>query len=56
MILVERPVVVGGYANFSAKLDAQKDAAHTAQFHIGIQQYCTGSTKRNQLFSQGNRI
>jgi len=43
-------VVVAGYANSRAKIDAQKDAAHIAQFHIGIRQYYTGSTKRNHLF------
>ena len=43
-------MVVAAYGNSRAKIDAQKDAAHLAQFHIGIRQYYTGLTKLNHLF------
>jgi len=45
-------MVVAAYADSRAKIDAQKNAAHTAQFHIRIRQYYTGSTKLNYLFSR----
>jgi hypothetical protein len=46
------PLRVAAYGNSRAEIDAQKDAAHAAQFHIGIRQYYTGSMKLNHLFSR----
>jgi hypothetical protein len=50
VILIAKPMMVAAYSNSRAKSDAPKDAAHPAQFHIGIRQYYTGSTKLNHLF------